>query len=85
MSRTTSSLIIAASIVFSLLQGVMALTPALAASQNSQAEQKNTDHYVELVRRDVRQDKREIIGEQMAFKQSEADEFWPVYDRYEAE
>jgi hypothetical protein len=63
----------------------MALTPALAASQTSQAEKKNTDQYVELVRRDLRQEKREIIGEALSLKQSEADAFWPVYERYEAE
>ena len=85
MSRTASSPLIAAGVVFSLLQGIMALTPALAASQTSQAEQKNTDQYIELVRRDLRQEKREIVGEAMSFKQSEADAFWPVYERYEAE
>jgi hypothetical protein len=85
MSRTASSPLIAAGVVFSLLQGIMALTPALAASQTSQAEKKNTDQYVELVRRDLRQEKREIIGEALSLKQSEADAFWPVYERYEAE
>src|SRR3954468_10119711 len=85
MSHTASSPLIAAGVVFSLLQGIMALTPALAASQTSQAEQKNTDQYIELVRRDLRQEKREIVGEAMSFKQSEADAFWPVYDRYETE
>jgi hypothetical protein len=33
----------------------------------------------------VRQDARNIIGEKLALKQAEAEKFWPVYDRYEAE
>src|SRR3954447_20112327 len=85
MNRTTSSPLIAASVVFCLLQGILALTPAPAVAQTSQAEKKNTEQYIELARRDLRQQKREIIGEAMALKQSEADAFWPVYERYEAE
>jgi hypothetical protein len=85
MSRTASSPLIAAGVVFSLLQGILALTPTPAAAQTSQAEKKNTEQYIELVRRDLRQEKREIIGEALALKQTEADAFWPVYERYEAE
>jgi hypothetical protein len=85
VSRTTSSLIISASIVFGLLLGGFALSSVSAATRNSEAEKKNSDYYIELVRRDLRQDKRQIIGEKLALKQAEADAFWPVYDRYEAE
>jgi len=85
VSHTTSSPIISATIVFGLLLGGFALSSASAAPPNSEAEQKNKDYYIELVRRDVRQDARNIIGEQMALKQAEADKFWPIYDRYEAE
>ena len=85
VSRTTSSLIISASIVFGLLLGGFALSSVSAATRNSEAEKKNSDYYIELVRRDLRQDKRQIIGEKLALKQAEAGAFWPVYDRYEAE
>ena len=85
MSRTASSPLIAAGVVFGLLQGGFALSPVLAAAPTSQAEKKNTEQYIELVRRDLRQEKREIIGEALSLKQSEADAFWPVYERYEAE
>jgi hypothetical protein len=37
------------------------------------------------VRRDLRQEKRQLIAEALSLKQSEADAFWPVYERYEAE
>jgi hypothetical protein len=85
VSRTTTYPFISASIVFGLLLGGFALSPVSAASRDSAAEKKNSDYYIELVRRDVRQDAREIIGEKLALKQAEADKFWPVYDRYEAE
>jgi hypothetical protein len=85
VSRTTTYPFISASIVFGLLLGGFALSPVSAASRDSEAEKKNSDYYIELVRRDVRQDAREIIGEKLALKQAEADKFWPVYDRYEAE
>src|SRR4051794_16805585 len=84
MSRTASSPLIAASIVFSLLLGGFALTPSLAATRTSEAE-KNTEHYIELVRRDLRQERRELIAEAMNLTKSEANAFWPVYQRYEAE
>jgi hypothetical protein len=85
VSRTTTYPFISASIVFGLLLGGFALSPVSAASRDSAAEKKNSDYYIELVRRDVRQDAREIIGEKLALKQAEAEKFWPVYDRYEAE
>jgi hypothetical protein len=85
VSRTTTYPFISATIVFGLLMGGFTLPSASAATPNSEAEQKNKAYYIELVRRDVRQDAREIVGEQMAFKQAEADKFWPVYDRYEVE
>ena len=37
------------------------------------------------MRRDLRQERRKIIGESLDLKQSEAEAFWPVYERYEAE
>ena len=85
MSHTTSSPLISARSLFGLLLGGFAISPGSAAPPTSEAEQKNKDYYIELVRRDVRQDARSIIGEKLALKQAEADKFWPVYDRYEAE
>ena len=85
VSRTASSPLIAAGIVFSLLLGGFALSPGRAETRTSEAEKKNTEHYIELVRRDLRQERRKIIGESLDLKQSEAEAFWPVYERYEAE
>jgi hypothetical protein len=85
VSRTASSPLIIAGIVFGLLLGGFALSPSRAATQDSEAEKKNAEHYIELVRRDLRRERREVIAEALAFNQSEANAFWPVYERYEAE
>jgi hypothetical protein len=85
VSRTASFPLIITGFAFSLLLGGLAISPGSAAPPTSEAEQKNKDFYIELVRRDVRQDARTIIGEKLALKQAEAEKFWPVYDRYEAE
>ncbi len=85
MTRSTSSLIISASTVLGLLLGGFAISPGTAAAPASEAEKMNSEHYIELVRRDLRQEKRKIVGDAMKLKQDEASAFWPVYERYEAE
>jgi hypothetical protein len=85
VSRTASFPLIITGIALSLFLSGFSISPGSAAPPTSAAEQKNKDFYIDLVRRDVRQDARNIIGEKLALKQAEADKFWPVYDRYEAE
>lgn len=85
MTRSTSSLIIGAGTVFGLLLGGFAISSGTAAAPPSEAERMNSEHYIELVRRDLRQEKRQIVGDALKLKQDEASAFWPVYERYEAE
>jgi Spy/CpxP family protein refolding chaperone len=40
---------------------------------------------MELLRKDVRSQKKQIIAENMGLTDAEAEKFWPVYDRYAAE
>ncbi|UEM19770.1 hypothetical protein JL100_022185 [Skermanella mucosa] len=88
-SCTWSSPLITAGIVVSLFLGGFALSPTIAAPRTAEtektADKKNAEQYIELVRRDLRQDRREIIGEALALNPTEAEAFWPVYERYEAE
>jgi len=49
------------------------------------ASQPNPDDFIELLRKDVRSQKKQIIAENMGLSDSEAEKFWPVYDRYSAE
>ena len=56
---------------------------ATAASQND--SQENTKAYIELLRRDVRQEKAEIMGSVMLLSAQDAAKFWPIYSEYDAQ
>jgi hypothetical protein len=43
------------------------------------------DDFIELLRKDVRSQKKQIIAENMGLSDAEAEKFWPVYDQYAAE
>ena len=53
-----------------------------SAPSDSQA---NLDDFVDLLRKDVRSQKKQIIAENMQLSDAEAVKFWPVYDQYTAE
>ena len=48
------------------------------------ASQSNPDDFIELLRKDVRSQKKQIIAENMGLSDAEAEKFWPVYDQYAA-
>src|SRR5579864_5933727 len=54
-------------------------------STGSDASQPNPDDFIDLLRKDVRSQKKQIIAENMDLSDAEAEKFWPVYDRYAAE
>jgi hypothetical protein len=54
------------------------------ASPEADAQQKNTDAYIALMRRNVRQEKAEIMGAMMALNAEDAAKFWPIYSNYDA-
>jgi hypothetical protein len=54
-------------------------------STTDDASQPNPNDFIELLRKDVRSQKKQIIAENMGLSDSEAEKFWPVYDRYSAE
>jgi Spy/CpxP family protein refolding chaperone len=49
------------------------------------SSQPNPDDFIELLRKDVRSQKKQIIAENMELSDAEAQKFWPVYDQYGAE
>jgi Spy/CpxP family protein refolding chaperone len=59
-------------------------TPAKSSIANG-AFQPNSDDFIDLLRKDVRSQKKQIIAENMDLSDAEAEKFWPVYDRYAAE
>src|SRR5262245_59828914 len=73
----------------SLAQG-SASQPGTSLKEPSQAvtrddSQAPTDSDIELFRRDVRSQKKQIIAANMTLSDAEAQKFWPVYDRYAAD
>lgn len=59
-------------------------TPSAAtASQNP--KELNLQEYTELLRKDVRQQKAEIMGSVMVLSTDDAAKFWPIYSEYDAE
>ena len=55
------------------------------ASPNADAQDKNIQEYINLLRTNVRQQKAEIMGTMMQLSASDAAKFWPIYSEYDAE
>ena len=49
------------------------------------ARSKNLQEYIDLLRKDVRQQKTEIMGAVLALNADEAAKFWPIYTEYDAQ
>src|SRR5215831_12867282 len=55
-----------------------------AASPEADTQKKNVEAYIALMRRNVRQEKAEIMGSMMALNAQDAAKFWPIYSDYDA-
>ncbi len=51
----------------------------------AQTPQVETDENIKLFRRDVRSLKKQLIAANMDLTDTEAQQFWPIYDRYTSE
>lgn len=49
------------------------------------ASDSDTDQYIELLRKDVRSLKKQVIAANLDLTDDEAVKFWPIYDQYTAE
>jgi hypothetical protein len=54
-----------------------------AATSEADSHNKNMDAYLALMRREVRQEKAEIMGATMALNAQDAAKFWPIYSEYD--
>jgi hypothetical protein len=59
--------------------------PTTNATATSDAEKKNIQAYINLMRENVRQDKAEIMGAIMVLSAADAAKFWPIYSEYDAQ
>jgi hypothetical protein len=79
MNKTTLPWVAAAVFVLTVPGGYAQTTPA------AKAKSADTDQLVELVRKDVRAEKADIVAKTMKLDSAQAAVFWPVYKAYEAE
>ena len=56
-----------------------------APSPEAATQKKNIDAYIALMRRDVRQEKAEIMGAMMALNSQDSAKFWPIYNDYDVQ
>jgi hypothetical protein len=56
-----------------------------AVSPEADAQKKNLQAYIDLLREDVRQQKAEIMGSVMVLSAEDAAKFWPIYSEYDTE
>ncbi len=56
-----------------------------AATPTAATQEKNLQAYIDLLRRDVRQQKAEVMGAVMVLSAGDAAKFWPIYTEYDAE
>ncbi len=72
------------------LAGALILPGAAFAQQTQQQQQPAatptvTDQDIQLMREDIRSQKKQIIAANMQLTDAEATKFWPVYDAYKVE
>ena len=56
----------------------------VAVTPDPDSQQKNLAAYIDLLRKDVRQQKAEIMGSVMVLDADDAAKFWPIYAQYDA-
>jgi hypothetical protein len=74
MSMATMVILTSISVVRSQAQ-----TPSNGSAQSS------TDQDIDLLRKDIRSQKKQIIAANLQLTDAEAVKFWPIYDQYTAE
>lgn len=77
--------------VVMFLSMVLLTSPSLlsqASSSQSSSDQQTqgvSDKDIDLLRKDIRSQKKQIIAANMNLSDKEAEQFWPIYDQYTAE
>jgi len=91
-NRWLLAMVIAVAAMLAPHSGAQTTAPAAAAtaskaqkSPEADAKKKNLDAYIALMRRDVRQEKAEIMGSMMELNAQDSAKFWPIYSDYDTE
>jgi uncharacterized membrane-anchored protein YhcB (DUF1043 family) len=57
----------------------------VASTTAGQQSKSSMDQQIDLLRKDLRSQKRQVIAANMKLTDAEAEKFWPTYDQYTAE
>ena len=86
--RMNVNLLVYAAVVFT----VLIASPRVAHTQDATSQSiaqppadSSTDQYIELLRKDVRSLKKQIVAANLDLTDDEAVKFWPIYDQYTAD
>ena len=71
--------------VLMLAGATLVKSGVLFAQAQATAQAGVTDKDVQLLRQDVRSQKKQFVAANMQLTDAEAEKFWPVYDQYTAE
>jgi len=73
--------------LFVLLSGLLLLGSVAFGQQAAPSGSNPTasDQDIQMLRSDLRSDKKQIIAQNMQLTDAQAEKFWPVYDAYEKE
>ena len=63
----------------------ISLSQSSAQTPASNSAQSTTDQDIDLLRKDIRSQKKQIIAANLQLTDTEAEKFWPLYDQYTAE
>src|SRR5271156_116752 len=58
---------------------------ASSSTSSGQSAQASPDQDINLLRQDIRSQKKQMIAANMNLTDKEAEQFWPIYDQYTAE
>lgn len=63
----------------------IAVRQSQAQTPSNSSAQSSTDQDIDLLRKDIRSQKKQIIAANLKLTDTEAEKFWPLYDQYTAE
>jgi hypothetical protein len=63
------------------------ISPSQSSAQtpSNNSAQSQTDQDIDLLRKDIRSQKKQIIAANLQLTDQEAEKFWPLYDQYTAD
>jgi hypothetical protein len=85
LRKTLFSVALMAAALMVLPQVSRAQAAAGQSAQPAQSSDSTTDQDIQMLRSDLRGQKKQIVAQNLTLTPAEAEKFWPVYDQYSNE